>query len=406
MKIRCIIFGLVMVLDAGAAQAANRGALSNVAEAASYSLVYSLDIPNTPSYPSAVLYDIDLHAYYPNFTRVAYYLELQSPGSPLSYIWVSFDAPTADLNRIGVPTAFSGAVFQQPVANMNVFSSVDSIVEGVQLQGGNIEFWPNNYSAPNAVSVPNASDANNDWGDTRSTSGTYGSMQIHNSEASQVLLAFNRWGGTGGTADVGIGNRPGSPNADWTSAQNAAGYTVKTLQVFVLSTDNNPPALAGAAHADGWTNIILTFSKALDDSAADAAHYSLDGGVDVLSATLDPVSKLVVTLTTSPQQPSTAYTVTVNDLRDRTPAHLPLPANSTATFISTPAGRGTFANVPEASDYALVYSLDIPDSANYAAGVSYGLDLRAYHPSFSRVGYYLELQKPGGPLSFIWVSMD
>jgi len=406
MKIRCIIFGLVMVLDAGAAQAANRGALSNVAEAASYSLVYSLDIPNTPSYPSAVLYDIDLHAYYPNFTRVAYYLELQSPGSPLSYVWVSFDAPTADVNRIGVPAAFSGAIFQQPVANMNVFSSVASIVEGVQLQGGNIEFWPNNYSAPNAVSVPNASDANNDWGDTRSTSGTYGSMQIHNSEASQVLLAFNRWGGTGGTADVGIGNRPGSPNADWTSAQNAAGYTVKTLQVFVLSTDNNPPALAGAAHADGWTNIILTFSKALDDSAADAAHYSLDGGVDVLSATLDPVSKLVVTLTTSPQQPSTAYTVTVNDLRDRTPAHLPLPANSTATFISTPAGRGTFANVPEASDYALVYSLDIPDSANYAAGVSYGLDLRAYHPSFSRVGYYLELQKPGGPLSFIWVSMD
>ena len=31
-------------------------------------------------------------------------------------------------------------------------------------------------------------------------------MQVHNHIAKQVLFAFNRWGGVGGVADLGIGN--------------------------------------------------------------------------------------------------------------------------------------------------------------------------------------------------------
>jgi sialate O-acetylesterase len=211
---------------------AGRGAALNVPEAANYSLVYSLDIPNEANYLNGVTYNVDRHAAMTSFSRVAYYLELQPASGPLNYIWVSMDAFTNDASRIGVPTVPSGAVFQQPVANMNVASSVETITPGQNLAGGNIEFWPSNYTEPNAALVPNASDTTFDWGDTI-TAGSYGSMQIHNADASQVLFAFNNWGGSGGTACVGIGNNP-SGQPDWTFAGNASSFTVKTLQVYVL----------------------------------------------------------------------------------------------------------------------------------------------------------------------------
>ena len=150
----------------------------------------------------------------------------------MNFAWVSMDAFTADVNKIGIPTLGSGAFFEQPVTNMNVVSSVAGIVGGANLAGGNIEFWPSNSSPANSAAVPNASSAAYDWGDTPAQ-GNYGSMQVHNHDARQVIFAFNRWGGAGGVADVGIGNRAGN-YLDWTFAQNATTYAVKTLQVYVL----------------------------------------------------------------------------------------------------------------------------------------------------------------------------
>ena len=385
---------------------AERGALNNVPEAANYDLVYSLDIPDAPNYSAGVTYDIDLHNYLSDFTRIAYYLELQTNGGPLNYLWVSMDAFTADITQIGVPTVPSGALFQQPVANMDVVSDVAGIVTGTNLDGGNIEFWPYNYSSGNSAGVPNASDTTFDWGDTAGSDGNYGSMQVANAAASQMLISFNRWGGYGGVVDLGIGNDP-TGNPDWTFAQNAAGYTVKTLQVFVLPTsNNNPPVLVGADGETGLTNVVLSFSKALEDAATNISHYALNGGLSVLQAALDPATRLSVTLTTSPQMPLSNYTVTVNGVRDATPAHLTIAANSTATFRSSIAGRGATNNIPEAASYTLVYSLDIPDSANYANGLTYTIDNRAGVSGFSRIAYYLELQESGKNLNFLWVSMD
>lgn len=211
---------------------AGRGASINVAESANYQLVYSLDIPDMPNYADDLSYTVDHRADVHDFTRIAYYLELQQPGSPLSYLWVSMDAFTADVSQIGVPTVRSGAFFQQSITNMTVKSSVTQIVAGTNLSGGNIEFWPSNTNPANSANVPNASGAAYDWGDSPSA-GNYGSMQIHNHDARQVLFAFNRWGGFGGVADIGIGNRAGN-YLDWIFAQNASTYIVKTLQVFVL----------------------------------------------------------------------------------------------------------------------------------------------------------------------------
>ena len=384
-----------------------RGFLNNVPEAADYALVYSLDIPDSPNYASGATYNADVRSHVGDFSRIAYYLELQATNGALNFMWVSMDAFTADAAVIAVPTARSGAVFQQPLTNLSVFSSVAGIVNGSGLAGGRLEFWPYNYDAANAAAVANASDAAFDWGDHAQTFGNYGSMQVHNAAASQVLFAFNRWGGYGGIADLGIGNGPAGASPDWTFAQNASGYAVKTLQVLVLPTQNtNPPVLVGAEGRYGLTNVSLTFSKALSDSATNTADYALDGGVRVLGATLDPLTQVTVTLVTSAQTPETSYTVTVNGVTDRTAQHLAIATNATAAFRSSVASRGVTHNVAEAADYTLVYSLAIPDVADYSSSITYDVDQRRQVDRFSRVAYYLELQTKDGPLNYLWVAMD
>lgn len=251
----------------GFKSSAGSGASLNVPEAANYELVYSLAIPDSPDFAGGVTYDVDQRAAVSRFSRIAYYLELQQSGGALNWVWVSLDAFTTNVNLIGVPTAGSGALFQQPVTNMTVLSDVAGIVTGINLSGGNLEFWPSNNSPANAAGVANASNTAYDWGDQPSP-GAYGSMQVHNHAAQQVLFAFNGWSGTPGAADLGIGNHTGN-YLDWTFAHNSASYGVKTLQVFVLPatasfsvaaggfpTSNafslRWPALSGTAYSIWW----------------------------------------------------------------------------------------------------------------------------------------------------------
>ena len=193
-------------------------------------------MPNTALYDrSPVPYSLD-ESKFPQtapLDRVAYLMELTA-GSTSSWVWVSCDPFSTAIGKLGVPTLSSGAVFQQALANMSVLSSVGApVVNGTGL-AGNIEFWPTNYSAPNALAVANASATNLDWGDTRSTTGNHGSMQIHNPSASQTIFAYNAWGGTGTASSIGIGNDPApvSLGVDWTFHNNAAVYSTKNLYVF------------------------------------------------------------------------------------------------------------------------------------------------------------------------------
>ena len=77
----------------------------------------------------------------------------------------------------------------------------------------------------------------------------------------------------------------------------------------------------------------------------------------------------------------------------------------------TPSRADVFSTIPEASGYQLVYTLPIPDmstnwntnavpyTVNNAASIADG--------SFSRVGYYLELQPTGGGASqYVYASMN
>jgi sialate O-acetylesterase len=221
-------------LPAGAFRAGNvpkRDLLAlKVPEAKNYQLVYDLDLARLGP---KLGYKVDNSASIKNgFDRIAYCLELQGSDGQSQFAYVSMDAFTDSASKIAVPTAQCGARFQQNVAHMNVYSNVKSIVTGTNLGGGNIEFWPNNYSPNNSANVPSASAQAYDFGDEPSdpTDG-YGSMQIHNHDAKQTIFALNHWV-DGERADIGIGNQTqGSP--DWTFAANAGSYKAKRLRVLV-----------------------------------------------------------------------------------------------------------------------------------------------------------------------------
>lgn len=195
-----------------------------------YHVVYRLDLTKMKR---MISYDVDNHGkIHRPFDRIAYFVELQDQDGNNQDLFVSMDAFTADAARIGVPYFGSGEFFQQNVTNMDVFSNVGSIVTGTGLSGGNLEFWPNNYTQANSANVPNASSTLYDFGDqpTDPADG-YGSMQVHNHDARQTLFAINHWS-EGSHADVGIGNQP-QGNPDWTFAGNAGNYPAMQLVVLV-----------------------------------------------------------------------------------------------------------------------------------------------------------------------------
>ena len=201
-----------------------------VPEAKDYQLVYDLDLGKLGP---DIKYDVDNRSKITQpFDRIAYFLELQGADRNVQYVYVSMDAFTDALDKIGVPTVKSGAKFQRNVANMNVYSNVKSIVTGTGLAGGNIEFWPHNYGPANSANVPNASGQVYDFGDDPGEPADgHGSMQVHNHDAKQTLFALNNWK-AGSHADLGIGNQA-APNTDWTFAGNAGSYQVKRLRVLV-----------------------------------------------------------------------------------------------------------------------------------------------------------------------------
>lgn len=201
-----------------------------VGEARDFVLVYDLDLSKLGK---EVTYTTDNHrSITGGFSRVAYFLELESAGQATKWVYVSMDPFTQDPGKIGVPTLASKAVFQTRVKNMNVLSNVPGIVTGSDLSGGNIEFWPHNYGQPNAIGIPNASASVWDFGDQYGPpEDGYGSMQVHNHEAKQTIFAINNWK-AGGNADIGIGNSDGDTR-DWTFKSNASSYSLKRLRVLV-----------------------------------------------------------------------------------------------------------------------------------------------------------------------------
>lgn len=204
--------------------------LTQIPEAKTYSLVYDLDLAKIKR---PVAYDIDNRATVTRpFDRIAYLVELQKSGGPMQFVFVSMDAFTTDIGKVGVPDTATGASFQMKVVSMNVHSNVEGVATGIGLDGGNIEFWPNNYGPHNQIGIPDASNDKFDFGDQMGQPADgYGCMQVHNHKAKQTIFAINKWN-AGNNAEMGIGNSPAG-NPDYTFTNNGASYGFKRLRVLV-----------------------------------------------------------------------------------------------------------------------------------------------------------------------------
>ena len=392
-----------------------RGYRNNVAESSAYNLVYTLDLPNSAAYSGTVVpYAVDNHLLVNvPLSRIAYYLELQTTNSQLTYLWVSMDAFTNDTATIGVPVITTGAVFQQLLANLTVRSNDPGITSGTGL-AGNIEFWPSDYDAVNSANITNASGSVYDWGD-RPRAGTYGSMQLHNYAASQTLFTFSNWGSTAGaTPDIGIGNCPNpksnglNSGLDWTFANNAGMYTVKTLQVLVLrDNDTIAPTLDSAQAGIAGNLVSVTFSEPLAPDSVDGTRFTLNNGVEVLGATL-LADQRTVNLATTFQPPGTALTLTVTGVRDSAAGNPITPGSTIAVTASTVLPPEITTNVGSlANGYRLIYTLDIPLKGFFNSTNNPYRFFQGYVTNtFDRVAYYMELVKANNTTQYVWTSMD
>ena len=195
-----------------------------------YELVYELDL-NTLN--NTIDYSIDQSENISDFDRIGYLVELESAAFGPQAIFVSMNAFTDDVKKIGVPQFSADTFFQQSVENVESYSTVPSLNhKNIE---GNIEFWSNNYAPNNTSNVPGGSDSLYDIGDSIAEPlNGYGSMQVHNTKGKQTLFALNHWG-MGDGADLGIGNSEGSTR-DWTFTKNAGDYSSKRLRVYVRPT--------------------------------------------------------------------------------------------------------------------------------------------------------------------------
>ena len=204
-----------------------------------------------------------------------------------------------------------------------------------------------------------------------------------------------------GAGDLSDGVHPNASGY----AKLAAGWFGAITKVIGPEGSSDVPGLYRAVAQTEGNKVCVFFTKPVADSVASPGNFVLSGGVGVLGAALDPVSKRVVTLSTTTMVPLASYTVTVNRATDRSKNGRSA-RNLRAGFTGSRL-RGAVGNVAEAGGYTLVYALGIPNAADYETqSPAYSVDRRAVAPTFSRVGYYVELATTNSGLRFVWVSMN
>jgi hypothetical protein len=199
-------------------------------------------------------------------------------------------------------------------------------------------------------------------------------------------------------------NIEGATTASYTTpvltlADNGAQYrlaaSVPTLTVnsdvatITVVQDDVPPTIVSTAGNATFDTITVTFSEPVADPAATvAANYTLSGGITVSSVTR--VNPSTVRLTTSRQAEDTAYTLTVQNVRDN--AGNVVAANTTGAYRSWAflSGKATwdfwgdiggtalqalrddprFPNNPDRSELRDAFEAPIDTADNFGARVS------------------------------------
>ena len=203
--------------------------------------------------------------------RAGYYMELVRAGtSRRRFVWVDFDAEGKTLDDVDFP--WSGENMQFIAENMHVYSN-DSSIKNISPDKGGvkgiIEGTYHNYTAPDALEgAPKDIFGSSDtygWNDTMGSGNAgYGCFQAHRIFAqesdddkhwndAQVLFAWNRWGSSTATDEIGIG--------DYACHANGVGNTMDYTWTSEKGTDGLPDTVAASAYQVRRLEIWATFEE-------------------------------------------------------------------------------------------------------------------------------------------------
>jgi hypothetical protein len=109
--------------------------------------------------------------------------------------------------------------------------------------------------------------------------------------------------------------------------------------LLTVVPDTTPPKVASVNADFTFTNVVVTFSKPVSDTALTASDYKINQGVTVLSVTRD--SQTTVTLATSPLPQDSTFILTINGVQDTAATPNTIAANTQFSFLSFTFLNGT-----------------------------------------------------------------
>lgn len=116
----------------------------------------------------------------------------------------------------------------------------------------------------------------------------------------------------------------------------AEGEATSEEAILTVTPDTEAPRLVSAGGGAGLSEVVLSFSEALDEaSASTAANYEISSADGPLEVTGASVTGSQVILTTAPQTLGTKYTVVVNNVQDTAATPNAVAADSSAVFFPT-----------------------------------------------------------------------
>ena len=178
-----------------------------------------------------------------------------------------------------------------------------------------------------------------------------------------------------------------------------------------FATENDLAVVQTTTETVGEDAFAINFTfnqKVTATTACDAANWTVSGTEAVPTITLSADQRTAMLVFPSGEY-YTPVTVTAKQggVRNATGGKA-LYADATLTIPGVfPQGAYRYVPPEEFNSYRLIYDLDIPAKGNFGrVPVPYTVDDAAKIGAFSRVAYYMELQKAGEPMQYVWVSMD
>ena len=146
----------------------------------------------------------------------------------------------------------------------------------------------------------------------------------------------------------------------------------------------------------------VSFNDPVSDDATSLDHYDFGGTFVAAGATLSEDRHVVTIIGSKPVMPGVTCTVTVSGVRNLAGTKTADAASFDFRFL--PYGAKYY--VPEFGKYRKVYEFTFTNQKYGSQAPNYDFDDHLNIGAYTRIAYWIELQKEGEEMQYLWVSMD